>query len=152
MKRLIPILLLLVVGCNSKNEAIHPKVQNISSSVYASGTIKSKSQYQAVPLVAGIIQKIFVDDGDYVKKGQLLFKIDNQTQLINEENAALSASYYDLSSNQDKLEDARNAIQLAREKLKTDSSLYVRQLNLFNQNVISKVELEFPMHSFATMI
>jgi HlyD family secretion protein len=142
MKRLIPILLLLVVGCNSKNEAIHPKVQNISSSVYASGTIKSKSQYQAVPLVAGIIQKIFVDDGDYVKKGQLLFKIDNQTQLINEENAALSASYYDLSSNQDKLEDARNAIQLAREKLKTDSSLYVRQLNLFNQNVISKVELE----------
>lgn len=95
-----------------------------------------------MPLVAGIIQTIFVDDGDLVKKGQLLFKIDNKTQLINEENAALSASYYDLSSNQDKLEDARNSIQLAREKLKTDSLLYVRQLNLFNQNVISKVELE----------
>lgn len=142
MKILVPILLLLLVGCGSKSETIHPKTQNISSSVYASGTIKSKSQYQAVPLVAGIIQTIFVDDGDLVKKGQLLFKIDNKTQLINEENAALSASYYDLSSNQDKLEDARNSIQLAREKLKTDSLLYVRQLNLFNQNVISKVELE----------
>lgn len=135
-------MLLLLVGCGSKTETIHPKTQNISSSVYASGTIKSKSQYQAVPLVAGIIQAIFVDDGELVKKGQLLFKIDNKAQLINEENAALSASYYDLSSNQDKLEDARNSIQLAREKLKTDSLLYVRQFNLFNQNVISKVELE----------
>lgn len=142
MKILVPILLLLLVGCGSKTETVRPKTQNISSSVYASGTVKSKSQYQAVPIVAGIIQDIFVDDGDLVKKGQLLFKIDNQTQLINEENAALSASYYDLGSNQDKLQDARNSIQLAREKLKTDSLLYVRQLNLFNQNVISKVELE----------
>lgn len=143
MKIFVPILLLIIVeGCSSKSESIHPKVQNISSSVYASGTIKSKSQYQAVPLVSGIIQEVFVDDGDYVKKGQLLIKIDNRAQLINEENAALSASYYDLGSNQDKLEDARNAIRLAREKLKTDSLMYVRQLNLFNQNVISKVELE----------
>lgn len=143
MKIFVPVLLLILVGgCSSKSESIHPKVQNISSSVYASGTIKSKSQYQAVPLVSGIIQEVFVDDGDYVKKGQLLIKIDNRAQLINEENAALSASYYDLGSNQDKLEDARNAIRLAREKLKTDSLMYVRQLNLFNQNVISKVELE----------
>lgn len=142
MKIFVPILLLMLVGCGSKTETIHPKTQNISSSVYASGTIKSRSQYQAVPLVAGIIQDIFVDDGDLVKKGQLLFRIDNKAQLINEENAALSASYYDLGSNQDKLEDARNSIQLAREKLKTDSLLYMRQLNLFNQNVISKVELE----------
>nr|WP_294859146.1 efflux RND transporter periplasmic adaptor subunit [uncultured Fluviicola sp.] len=142
MKILVPILLFLVVGCGSKMKPIRPKTQNVSSSVYASGTIKSKSQYQALPLVAGIVQAIFVDDGDLVKKGQLLFKIDNQAQLINEENAALSASYYDLGSNQDKLQDARNSIQLAREKLKTDSLLYVRQLNLFNQNVISKVELE----------
>jgi HlyD family secretion protein len=143
MKIFVPILLLILVGgCNSKSQSIHPKVQNISSSVYASGTIKSKSQYQAVPLVSGIVQEVFVDDGDYVKKGQLLIKIDNRAQLINEENAALSASYYDLGSNQDKLEDARNAIGLAREKLRTDSLMYVRQLNLFNQNVISKVELE----------
>lgn len=142
MKILVPLSLLLVVGCGSKSETIHPKIQDISSSVYASGTIKSKNQYQAVPLVSGIIEDVYVDDGDYVQKGQLLFRIDNKAQLINEENAALSASYYDLSSNQDKLEDARNNIQLAREKLKTDSLMYVRQLNLFNQNVISKVELE----------
>lgn len=143
MKIFAPILLLIIVGgCSSKSESIHPKVQNISSSVYASGTIKSKSQYQAVPLVSGIIQEVFVDDGDYVRKGQLLVRIDNRAQLINEENAALSASYYDLGSNQDKLEDAQNAIRLAKEKLKTDSLMYVRQLNLYNQNVISKVELE----------
>lgn len=93
-------------------------------------------------MVSGIIQEVFVDDGDYVRKGQLLVRIDNRAQLINEENAALSASYYDLESNQDKLEDAKNAIRLAREKLKTDSLMYIRQLNLFNQNVVSKVELE----------
>lgn len=143
MKQLVSIsLLFLVTGCGSKSERIHPGFRDISSSVYASGSIKSKNQYQAVPLVSGIIREVLVDDGASVRKGQLLFRIDNRTQLINEENAALSASYYDISSNQDKLEDARNAIQLAREKLRTDSLLYTRQLNLYNQNVVSKVELE----------
>lgn len=144
MRILIPILflLLLLAACGSKTDVIHPKIQDISSSVYASGTVKSKNQYRVIPLVSGIIQEILVDEGEEVKKGQILFRIDNKAQLINEENAELSASYYDLSSNQDKLEDARNSIQLAREKLKTDSLLYMRQLNLFQQNVISKVELE----------
>lgn len=142
MRLSVAIIVLLLVSCGPKKETIHPKIQDISSSIYASGTIKSKNQYQVVPLVSGTVQDIFVDDGDQVKKGQLLFRIDNKTQRINEENAALSASYYDLSENRDKLEDARNAIGLAREKLKTDSLLYVRQRNLFNQNVISKVEFE----------
>ncbi|WP_343747423.1 efflux RND transporter periplasmic adaptor subunit [Fluviicola sp.] len=142
MRTFLAIALLLLVSCGPKSETIHPQVQDISSSIYASGTIKSKNQYQVVPLVSGTVQDILVDDGDPVVKGQLLFRIDNKVQRINEENAALSASYYDLNENRDKLEDARNAIVLAREKLKTDSLLYVRQLNLFRQNVISKVELE----------
>lgn len=143
MKIIFPVsLLVILTGCGSKSELIHPKIQDISSSVYASGTVKSNNQYQAVPLVSGTVEAIFADDGDYVKKGQLLFKLDNRAQLINEENAALSASYYDPAFNEDKLQDARNAIQLAKEKLKTDSLLYVRQLNLFNQDVISKTELE----------
>ena len=87
MKILVPILLLVVVGCGSKSETIHPKIRNISSSVYASGTIRSKNQYQVVPIVSGIICEVFIDDGDYVRKGQLLFRIDNEAQLINEENA-----------------------------------------------------------------
>lgn len=142
MKIFIAIPLLLLVSCGSKSEKIHPKVQDISSSIYASGTIKSKNQYQVVPLVSGTVQDILVDDGDLVTKGQLLFRIDNKVQRINEENAALSASYYDLNENRDKLDDARNAIALAREKLKTDSLMYARQLNLFRQNASSKVELE----------
>lgn len=142
MKLLLAALPLLLFSCGSKTETIHPRVQDISSSIYASGTVKSKNQYQVIPLVSGTIQQVLVDDGDYVTKGQLLFRIDNRAQLINEENAALSASFYDQSENQEKLNEAKSAIQLCREKLKTDSLLYVRQLNLFNQNVISKVELE----------
>lgn len=142
--KLVPYLLFigLLTSCGGNQEKTKPVEQAISSSVYASGTLKSKDQYQVYPVVSGIVQEVMVDDGDPVKKGQVLMRIDNRAQALNEENAALLAGYNSLQQNQDKLNDAKETIAWSKDKLKTDSLLYVRTLNLYNQNASSKVDLE----------
>lgn len=134
--------LVLLVSCGADPEKMTVNEQTISASVYASGTLKSKDQYQLYPLVSGVIQEVLVDDGDLVKKGQIIMRIENKAQQISAENAALVASYNDLAANQDKLNDAKDAIDLSKDKLKTDSLLYVRTKNLYSQGVGTKVELE----------
>ena len=54
------IFLFLIFSCKSKVEKIKPTVESISESIYASGIIKSKNQYQAFATVNGIIENIFV--------------------------------------------------------------------------------------------
>lgn len=136
------LLLTLLQSCGSEPEKMTVKEQDITASVYASGTVKSKDQYQIYPLISGVVQEVLVDDGDVVKKGQVIMRIENKAQQINAENAALLASYNDISANQDKLSDAKDAIDLSKDKMKTDSLLFVRTKNLYSQGVGTKVELE----------
>lgn len=143
MKRIFFIgCLLLLVACGKTTESVSPEYKEISSSVYASGTIKSKDQYQVYPLVSGIIREIYVDDGDHVSKGQLLISIDSRTQEWARENAALMASYNSVQENQDKLNDAKDAVTLSKERYKTDSMMFVRTRNLYQNGAASKTEFE----------
>jgi len=135
-------LFFLLVGCSDKQVTTRPTKETITESIYASGIIKSDNQYQVFATVNGIIERVMVEEGDTVKRGQILIGIANSTQQLNKENASLAASYYDLNANQEKLTDAQQAISLSRDKLKNDSLLYFRQLSLWKQNVGSKVELE----------
>ncbi len=137
---LIPFLWLF--SCKNKQEKIKPHQQNISESVYASGYLKSKNQYQVFATVNGIVEHVFVEEGDTVAAGSVLLTINNTTQHINKENAALAASFNDEKVNEGKLTDARQLAELAQNKLKLDSSLYFRQKNLWADKIGSKLELE----------
>lgn len=132
----------LLYSCSSSDERIRPEIQPISESVYASGTLKSKGQYQAFATVNGIIEEIFVDEGDTLKKGDPILRISNEVQQLNAENARLAADYNDLAANKDKLHEAASQIDLTRSKMKNDSAIYHRQKNLWDQQVGSKNELE----------
>ncbi|MES2556794.1 MAG: efflux RND transporter periplasmic adaptor subunit [Bacteroidota bacterium] len=135
-------LLLLLVGCSGEQEVLKPSVETITESIYASGVIKSEDQYQVFATVNGIVEKVFVEEGDTVVTGQPLFSLANAIQQLNNENATLTASFYDLNANQEKINDAGQLVLLTRDKMRNDSSLYARQLSLWKQNVGSKVELE----------
>ncbi len=139
---IIPLLLVIVFSCKKKTEVTSPAVVNISESVYASGTVKSKNQYQVFSTVNGIIQEIMVTEGDLVKKGAPLFKILNEPSKLNSSNAKLASDYADLNANTDKLKAAKVNSDLAYSKLKNDSMLFARQANLRKQGVGSMVELE----------
>jgi len=143
MNKLYYLLLVLgLVSCNTKTEKIKPSVSSISESIYASGIIKSKDQYQAFATVNGIIQNIFVSEGDTVSIGTPILSISNEAQKLNKENAELAEQFSDYNANQGKLNEAKLAIDLAKNKLKIDSALYFRQKNLWQQQVGTKVDLE----------
>ena len=60
IKKILFISSIFLVACKDKVEKIKPTQSSISESIYASGTIKSKNQYQAFATVNGIIDKLFV--------------------------------------------------------------------------------------------
>ena len=133
---------ILFFSCNKKGETTKPATENISESVYASGIIKTKNQYQVFSTVSGNISKIFVTENDRVKTGSPLMIISDETSRLNVRNASLASNYADLNANREKLVDLKNNIALAQSKCSNDSMLYIRQQNLWNQNIGSRFELE----------
>ncbi len=131
-----------LICCKDKTEKIKPEIASITESIYASGIIKSVDQYQAFATVNGIIETIFVSEGDTVKKGQPILSLSNEAQKLNKENAELVAQFSDFNTNEDKLNEAQLFIDLSRNKMKNDSSLFFRQKILWQQNIGTKVELE----------
>ncbi|MEI6817079.1 MAG: efflux RND transporter periplasmic adaptor subunit [Bacteroidota bacterium] len=144
LKIILPILVVLFVfvACGRKKQTVMPTNKDITESVYATGIIKSKDQYEVFSKTVGILKKKFVKEGDHVKKGDKLFEIDNANSRLFTDNARVAAATADYATNLDKLNDAKNLIDLAKKKLKTDSLLYIRQKNLWDSNIGSKIDLE----------
>jgi multidrug efflux pump subunit AcrA (membrane-fusion protein) len=132
----------LIISCSSRTESITPEFKPITESVYATGVIKSENQYEVFAPTNGIIEKFFVKEGQKVKMGASIFKIDNRNQQIATENARLNSATSDYVINTDKLNAAKKAIRLAKQIFKHDSLQFQRQSNLWKENVGSKIELE----------
>jgi multidrug efflux pump subunit AcrA (membrane-fusion protein) len=144
MKRIhflwLPVCLLMT--CKDKVETTSPIRENITESIYASGILKSKGQYQVFATVNGLIQNVLVDEGDTIKKGAPLFIIQNEISTLSRESAQLAADLADYKANQSKLEELKLNIDLSKSKMFNDSLLMVRQQSLWAQNLGSKVEIE----------
>jgi HlyD family secretion protein len=136
------LLLLSIFSCKSEVNSIFPTKETITESVYASGKIESREQYQVFATANGIIQKVYVTEGDLVSGKTPLFGIFNETSRINRENAELNAEFSDLNSNYSKISDLKLAIELAKNKMLNDSINFTRQKNLFEKNAISSSQLE----------
>ncbi len=139
---LVFLLFFSLIACKSKTETIQPKEEKITESVYASGIVKTKDQYQVNSTTNGIIQQLLVKEGDIVKKGDPILVIRNETARLNVENAQLTAAYADIRNNTDKLNEAKANIELGRIKMLNDSSLFVRQQNLWLQQIGTRIELD----------
>ncbi len=130
------------IACKSKQESIHPTIEPITSSVYASGTIKSTNQHEVFSKVNGIIQKVLVKEGAVVKKGQALIQLTNTAQVLNFENAKLLANYSSEPSNKEKIIQATTELDVAKLKLDNEASLLDRQKKLWANEIGTKNELD----------
>lgn len=136
------IAILLLISCGKGSDKIKPTVESISESVYASGIIKSKNQYEVYTTVPGLIEEIFVSEGDSVDVDTPILSISSEASKLNAENAKLAAEFSDVKSNTQKLNEMQLAIDLAGKKLHSDSLLFLRQQKLWAEKIGSKLELE----------
>jgi multidrug efflux pump subunit AcrA (membrane-fusion protein) len=139
---LVILAVVLFSACKKQPEKTQPTEEPISESVYASGIIKSKNQYQVYATVGGLLQKILVKEGDVVKAGDPLFVVQHESSKLNAENAQLAADYARSNVGGDRLNELKTAIETARSKMLNDSVLLTRQRGLWAQQIGSKVELE----------
>jgi HlyD family secretion protein len=131
-----------IFSCSSPEERVFPTRENISESVYASGLIRSRYQYQAYANANGLIQEIFVEEGDTVEVGTPILSISNEAARLNRETAELNRAYADRQANQTKLNDLEMSIAYSKTKFENDSLLLERQKRLRDQGIGTAVELE----------
>jgi len=131
-----------MLSCGPKQEKIRPSSVTITESVYASGIVKSRNQYQVYSPVNGLIQQIFVSEGDTVKKDDPILRVTSETARLNSENAQLAADYSTTGANADKLNELQANIQFLKSKMQNDSILVVRQRNLWEKQIGTRNELD----------
>jgi multidrug resistance efflux pump len=146
-KYFLIILLIAVFSCKSKdnNTAIKPKSTSITESVYASVTIVPENSYHVQPLRSGIIEKIYIEEGDLIKKGDILFEITaslgDQAQLKDAQiNYQEAKSNYKGQNNL--LGNIKLEIEAAQEQFSLDSINLKRQERLLGQNIGNQLDYD----------
>lgn len=135
---------LLFVGCAEERETTTPTAAPITESVYASGIVKAVGQYQVFPAVNGTVAALLVREGDTVKAGQPILRIDDRTSAAaaRSADAQLRLLEQNVSDKGPVLTQLREAVIQARDRYTLDSTNYARQRALWEQRIGSKSELD----------
>jgi len=130
-------------------EYVKPEIQDVVVKAVASGSIKPRQEVNVKPQVSGVIDKLYVEAGDIVTKGQKLALIKLIPSEVNINSATSNLELARL-----RLNDAKR--ELERQKLVNSSKLDVqqaesnyqvaadelkRQRTLFEDGVISEQQL-----------
>lgn len=132
----------LFFSCGKKPEQTQVTEESISESVYASGIIKSKDQYQVFSTVNGLVEKVVAEEGTLLKRGDPILQLVNESSKLNAATAKMASQLANQNTKGEKLSELNATIELAQSKLKNDSMLWVRQQSLWSQQIGTQVELE----------
>lgn len=131
------IVILFISGCTSTEESIQPEMKSITESVYASVAIQPAEAYQVHSAVTGIIDRIYHEEGDTIRKGDPILQITNTNPELNLENAKLSLDMAQkaYSGGSNVLKELEDEIEIAQLKLTNDSINFIKQRNLWEKNI-----------------
>jgi len=131
-------------SCSGNKEKTNPIKRDITESVYSSVTIQPDSLYQVYSIVAGILDKNLVEEGDLVSKNKPISQIINNTPKLNTQNAKLSLDLAreNYHGSADILSAIEDEIVAGTLQYKNDSINFFRQKNIWKQNIGSKVEYD----------
>ncbi|GAA3556583.1 efflux RND transporter periplasmic adaptor subunit [Snuella lapsa] len=145
MKKTIKIILLIVAAglllyvlkyfkdSNAKEvvdfKVAEPYYTSIKTKIAATGTLNPEEEIELKPQISGIVDKILVEEGDVVKKGELIAKI----RVVPKEQSLVSA---------------KNRIASSQLSFNNAKTLYNRNKVLFEKGVISQQDFEASELSF----
>ncbi len=144
---IIALLVIALLGAILYNKATHKdalkvaienvQLHTIIQTVTASGKIYPSTEIKISPDVSGEITELYVQEGQEVRKGQLLATINasNYTTSVTRANAQLSQQKTAVSN-------ASALSQQAKAQLEQATKTYERNLSLYKDKVISAVEFE----------
>jgi HlyD family secretion protein len=139
---IVILLIVAVIVKNNRNEGIKVSAEKVAKrtiiqTVSANGKIQPEKDVKISPYISGEVVELMVKEGDEVKAGDLLAKIDPEIYI----------SAYDQSSaslNTQKANEANAKARLSQMKAQLENVklTYERQQKLYNQGVISKAEYD----------
>ena len=113
-----------------------PSHQTIVVKTMATGSIVPKEEVLIKPNISGVIEKVFIEAGDYVNRGDLIAQIK-----VIPNASTLTSAKNNIASN-------RNALQTAQINLETQKAIYDRQKELFDKGVIAANEFDQVNNSY----
>ena len=140
---LTAIISLLFSACNQK-QGIKPQRKDIVDAVFASGKAVTVNQYKVTAFSEGYLTASLVAEGDSVKPGQPLFRIQNDVQQTQVVNAMDNLKYAQtkMSDNAPQIQQLEEQINQAEIKKLTDSINLNRYQNLIATNAVSKADYD----------
>lgn len=138
------IVVLVIVAINKKKSSHYKKVstelvekRTIVESVAANGKIQPEVDVKISPYISGEVVELYVKEGDEVKKGKLLAKIDPEIYKSNLERM-------EASLNSQKANKANAKARLAQVKAQFENARlsFERNKKLWEQNVISAADFD----------
>lgn len=137
------------IGKPSELEVQLAKVKRVTiiEKVSASGTVQPVTEVKIAPEVSGEIIDLLVEEGDSVKRGQLLVKIRPDTW-----ESQLQRARASLSQQRANLAQAEANLNAARAQFIRAEQEYKRQEKLWNEKVISEADWQLAKqnHTIAT--
>ena len=133
----------VLISCNEKPE-IKPQRKDIIDAVFASGKIVSDNEYQVTAIAEGYLSSILVAEGDTVKKGQPLFKLLNDIQQTQLNNADYNYQFAKESQNSlsPEFQQIEGKISQAIQKLQSDSINLMRYQKLLPTHAVAQIDYD----------
>lgn len=143
------LVILSKAGVFGKDEGLKvtaEKVQKrtITEIVNASGKIYPEDEVKVSPDISGVITELNVQEGDTVKRGQLLARIDPDVYNIQRSQAAsgVAQSQAQVSSSQAQVSNSKAALEALDAQMEQAQRAYNRSKKLFDEKVISRSEMD----------
>ncbi len=127
------------------------ETRTIKETVAASGKVFPEVEVKISPDVSGEIVELYIEEGDSVKIGQLLAKIDpdairSQVErgaaAVNNSKAMLAGSQADIERGKAGLVQARAQLEATEVQLSNQQSVHERNIKLSKEGVISELDFE----------
>lgn len=135
---------------DEKIEFEKPTIDDIIEKSVATGTILPRQEVDIKPQVSGVVDQVYVEEGDIVRKGQKLAKIKLIPSEVSinsaQSNVQLAKIRYDESrrekERQQKIYSNNLDVENAKLSYQNAEKESMRQQELFEQGVISQQELD----------